>query len=149
VVVSITTVVIGLLALIGVVVCWGAWRWRNVRRSGGITVALRWRTGRRGGEIAGWHLGIGRYRGEQFLWFRVLSLRNGPDRVLSRADLHITERREPSREEQYTLPVGAKVLLCTSSAGPDIEIAMDPGALTGFLSWLESAPPGHQVPRAS
>jgi hypothetical protein len=26
---------------------------------------------------------------------------------------------------------------------------MAPGALTGFLSWLESAPPGHQIPRAS
>jgi len=146
--VSISTVVIGLLALVGVVLVWGAWRWHKIRTSGGITVALRWRM-RHDGDIAGWHLGIGRYRGEQFLWFRVLSLRNGPDRVLSREDLHITERRKPSKEESYTLPAAATVLRCKSTEGMEIEIAMGPGALTGFLSWLESAPPGHQVPWAS
>jgi hypothetical protein len=30
-----------------------------------------------------------------------------------------------------------------------LEIAMDTEALTGFLSWLESSPPGRAVPWAS
>jgi hypothetical protein len=34
------------------------------------------------------------------------------------------------------------VLRCRAG-GSDVEIAMAPGVLTGFLSWLEAAPPGH------
>jgi hypothetical protein len=41
------------------------------------------------------------------------------------------------------------VLRCESETQEAIEIAMGPGALTGFLSWLESAPPGRRLPRAS
>ncbi|MCC5697686.1 DUF2550 domain-containing protein [Klebsiella pneumoniae] len=33
--------------------------------------------------------------------------------------------------------------------GPQLELAMGRDALTGFLSWLESAPPGRSVPWAS
>lgn len=143
---EITLVVIGLLAAASLVLLWGALRWRKVLKHGGINVALRWRLEQ---ADLGWHLGIGRYQGEEFAWYRVLSLRRGPDRVLNRDDLEIAERREPSGQEMYALPVGATVLRCESSTGPGIEIAMASGALTGFLSWLESAPPGHQIPRAS
>lgn len=143
---ELTLVVIGLLAAVGIVLLWGALRWRRVLNHGGINVALRWRAEQ---ADLGWHLGIGCYRGEEFVWFRVLSLRRGPDRVLLRSDLEIAERREPTGPEVYALPVGATILRCVSSTGTAIEIAMASGALTGFLSWLESAPPGHQVPRAS
>ena len=34
-------------------------------------------------------------------------------------------------------------------AAGEVEIAMGPDALTGFLSWLESAPPGRSIPWAS
>ncbi|MGH6656074.1 MAG: DUF2550 family protein, partial [Actinocrinis sp.] len=30
-----------------------------------------------------------------------------------------------------------------------VELAMSPDALTGFLSWLEAAPPGQNVSRVS
>ncbi|MDV6011790.1 DUF2550 domain-containing protein [Haloechinothrix sp. LS1_15] len=143
---DISVLVIGLLITIAAVVGWMALRWRRVLKGGGVNVALRWRY--REGD-AGWHLGIGRYHGEQFLWFRVLSLRSGPDRVLSRDDLEISRRRQPSGIEIYSLPADATVLGCESRSGRFIEIAMGPGPLTGFLSWLESAPPGHQMPRAS
>lgn len=139
-------VIVLLLAAAVAVLAWGAVRWHGVLKAGGITVALRWRMDQ--GDV-GWHLGIGRYQGEQFVWFRVLSLRRGPDRVLNRDDLRIAERREPSGPEQYALPASSTVLRCESGTGGGIEIAMDSGALTGFLSWLESAPPGHQIPRAS
>ena len=37
--------------------------------------------------------------------------------------------------------MGASVLCCRSG-DQELELAMPPGVLTGFLSWLESAPPG-------
>lgn len=144
---TVTLVIIGLLAAASLILLWVSLRWRRVLKQGGVNVALRWRADEASG--VGWHLGIGRYLGEEFAWYRVLSLRRGPDRVLNRDDLQIAERREPTKQEVYALPVGATVLRCESSDGPVIEIAMASGALTGFLSWLESAPPGHQIPRAS
>jgi uncharacterized protein DUF2550 len=38
------------------------------------------------------------------------------------------------------------VVSCRTPAGP-LEVAMSPAALTGFLAWLESAPPGRQLMR--
>ncbi|MPY99314.1 MAG: DUF2550 family protein [Actinophytocola sp.] len=143
---AITLVVIGLLTAIAAVLAWVALRWRRVLLAGGINVALRWNDEQ---ADLGWHLGIGRYQGERFVWFRVLSIRRGPDRVLYREDLQIAQRRDPAGSEVYALPSGASVLRCESSRGDTIEIAMATGALTGFLSWLESAPPGRQVRRAS
>jgi len=143
---EITLVVIVLLTVIAAVLIWVALRWRGVLRAGGINVALKWNDEQ---ADLGWHLGIGRYQGERFVWFRVLSMRRGPDRVLYRESLRVAERRDPAGSEMYALPAGATVLRCESSRGDMIEIAMAAGALTGFLSWLESAPPGRQVPRAS
>jgi hypothetical protein len=40
------------------------------------------------------------------------------------------------------------VLACRV-AGDEVELAMGRDTLTGFLSWLESAPPGSNVPRPS
>ncbi|MGH3519607.1 MAG: DUF2550 domain-containing protein [Haloechinothrix sp.] len=142
---DITVVVIGLLIAVGSVFAWIALRWRGVLKVGGVNVALRWRTEQAG---LGWHLGIGRYRGAEFLWYRVMSVRRGPDRVLDRDELQIAERRDPTDIEVYALPAGSSVLRFKLSEGDPIEIAMGPGTLTGFLSWLESAPPGRQIHRA-
>ncbi|MBK0867630.1 MAG: DUF2550 domain-containing protein [Saccharopolyspora sp.] len=115
-------------------------------RAGGIDVALRTRTGE---GARGWHLGVAQYRGEEFTWYRVLSLRSGPNWMINRGDVEITARREPSLAESYTLPQASTVLHLTRQNGLELEVAMGADALTGFLSWLESAPPGHSVPWAS
>jgi hypothetical protein len=78
----------------------------------------------------------------------VLSLRSGPDMVISREGFEIDDRREPTAPETYAMPAGAVVLRCRGNRG-EVEIAMGPDALTGFLSWLESAPPGRSIPWAS
>lgn len=117
-------------------------RVRLVRR-GGIDVALRTRSD---GGGRGWHLGVARYRGDDFAWYRVSSLRSGPDQVLDRDQLEITDRRQPTLPETYAVPAGSVVLACRVG-GADVELAMDRDTLTGFLSWLESAPPGRRVPR--
>jgi len=47
--------------------------------------------------------------------------------------------------ESYSLYAGHIVVECETPAG-HLEVAMSPDALTGFLAWLEAAPPG-QRPR--
>jgi hypothetical protein len=131
-------VVVGLLGL----VAW--WRVRFVRQ-GGVEVAMRIRPDL---ATSRWHLGVGRYRGDQFFWYRATSLLPRPNAVISRAGLHIVQRREPTGSEAYAMPRGSTVLRCRTRQ-VELEIAMDMGALTGFLSWLEAAPPGSAVPWAS
>ncbi|NIJ10887.1 hypothetical protein FHU38_001231 [Saccharomonospora amisosensis] len=143
---DIAIVVLALLLVLLVLSGWYALRWLRMRRLGGVSVALRWQPDR---ERSGWHLGIGRYQGEEFVWYRVWSLRTGPDRVFRREHLQVANRREPVGNESYAVPAGSTVLRCGSDRQEPIEIAMGPGALTGFLSWLESAPPGRRIPRAS
>lgn len=143
---TILLAVIALLLVLIVALGWLALRWVRVLRAGGVNVALRWRgSGQIGDNGVGWHLGIGRYRGADFAWYRIMSLRLGPDRVLSRDELEIAERREPGGAEAYALPGGATVLRFTEGDTSAIEVAMGPGALTGFLSWLESSPPGRRM----
>lgn len=145
---DITVVVVAVLFLVTVVLAWFAGRRLRALRSGGVHAALRTRLDDSG---KGWHLGVGRYRGDEFVWFRILSLRPGPDRVLHRSLLEIADRREPSGSELYNMPPASRVLRfrgAAKSTEPEVEIAMSPDALTGFLSWLESAPPG-RLPWAS
>lgn len=141
-----TAEVIG-LALLAMAVLLVLLAYRRIRlvRRGGIDVALRTR------QVAdgrGWHLGVARYRGDQFVWYRVSSLRSGPDRVLDRQQLEVVERRDPTLPETYAVPPGSVVLRCRMAAG-ELELAMGRRTLPGFLSWLESAPPGRGASRAS
>lgn len=138
-------VVGAVLLLVAVVLVWLAFRRLRALRSGGVHAALRTRLDDTG---KGWHLGVGRYQGDEFVWFRVLSLRPGPDRVISRSALEIADRRDPSGPELYSMPPSSRVLRFRETGAAEIELAMSPDALTGFLSWLESAPPG-RLPWAS
>ena len=139
--------IVGVVLFVGVVsLAYFAWRRLRLLRAGGVHVALRLRQDDSG---RGWHLGVGRYQGDEFVWFRVLSLGSGPNQIITREGLEIDDRREPAASETYAMPTGSTVLRCRSSTGSEIEIAMGPDALTGFLSWLESAPPGRSIPWAS
>jgi hypothetical protein len=148
--VDITVIVGAVLFLVTVALAWFAGRRLRALRSGGVHAALRTRLDDSG---KGWHLGVGRYRGDEFVWFRVLSLRPGPDRVIHRSGLEIADRRDPSGPELYSMPPASLVLRFRGrnlGAEHDVEIAMSHDALTGFLSWLESAPPGRgRLPWAS
>ena len=121
------------LLVVSVRICRRLWRLRQ----GGIHVALRARLDDAG---RGWHQGVGRYQGDAFAWFRISSLRSGPDRVLGREQLEIVERRGPTPPESYAIPSGSVELRCRTDAD-ELELAMRQDTLTGFLSWLESAPP--------
>lgn len=120
-------------------------------RGGGVDVGLRHRPVRswRGGVAdaagrdtsIGWRAGVGRFGGDRFSWYRLTSLRPGATLQLDRTALEILDRRAPTRSETYVIPPDAAVLRCRAS-GRDVDLAMSPDVLTGFLAWLESTPPG-------
>lgn len=109
-------------------------------RWGSVYVCLRCGEGRR------WALGVGRYDAERLLWYRVFSFATRPRVAIPRRGLHVESRRLPNPHESVALHPGVIVLDCASDAG-HVELALEESALTGFLAWLESAPPGVPVTR--
>jgi len=112
-------------------------RWLS-RDGGTFESSVRFRSERSG---RGWVLGVGRYTGGVLEWFRVFSLAPRPRFVYRREDLTFVSRRDPEGVEEYSLYSGHIVVTCRTPSGL-LEMAMSPSALTGFLAWLESAPPG-------
>ncbi|MFI7303560.1 DUF2550 domain-containing protein [Micromonospora aurantiaca] len=94
----------------------------------------------------GWSPGFGRFVGDELRWYRMFSFALRPKRVLSRKGLAVERRRLPEGQERMSMPVEWVILRCTSHHAP-IEIAMARSTVTGFLSWLEAAPPGAVSPR--
>ena len=107
-------------------------------RGGGVDVSLRRRVVR---GATGWHVGVGRYRGDELCWFRLTSLWPCPTVVVDRTLLEIVDRRVPTEAEVDAIPAAGVVLRCRTPART-VELAMAPGVLTGFLAWLEATPPG-------
>lgn len=92
----------------------------------------------------GWIYGVARYSGDSIEWFRVFSYALRPRRVLERSAIEVLHRREPQGEEELALLSDSVVLVC-EHRGLRLELAMSDDALTGFLAWLEAAPPGQRV----
>ncbi|HEX6518352.1 MAG TPA: DUF2550 domain-containing protein [Nocardioidaceae bacterium] len=117
-------------------------RWIS-RHGGTFEFSVRVRSTRAG---RGWVLGVGRYSGGLLEWFRIFSLSPRPKMVFRRSELEYAGRREPVGAEAYSLYSGHIVVSCKTPTGPR-EVAMSPQALTGFLAWLEAAPPGQRLRR--
>lgn len=130
----VVVVVLGLLGLLGIVI-----RRRVLQRRGGTFDCSLRECRRPVGK--GWMLGVARYERDTLEWHRVFSWSPRPRLVVGRRELMVLDRREPVGSEAHVLLAGAVVVLCRSS-GTELELAMNRGSLTGFLSWLESAPPG-------
>jgi hypothetical protein len=92
----------------------------------------------------GWVYGVARYSGDRVEWFRVFSYGFRPRRVLDRPAIEVLGRREPQGSEELALLSDAVVLAC-AHRGMHLELALSDDALTGFLAWLEAAPPGQRV----
>jgi hypothetical protein len=86
-----------------------------------------------------WSVGVAWYGGEALLWYRALSLSVRPQQRLCRAEFAVRERRSAGRDD-LALPSDVVVLSCSTGEGPR-DLAMDASTVTGFLSWVESAPP--------
>ena len=131
---------VGVVLLLAAIITVAALVARRVRllRGGGVDVSLRRRVvqGR-----SGWHVGVGRYQGDELCWFRLTSLWPGPTVVVDRTVLEIVDRRAPTEAEVDAIPAAGIVLRCRTPART-LELAMAPGVLTGFLAGLEATPPG-------
>ncbi|MBB6170321.1 hypothetical protein HNR23_000381 [Nocardiopsis mwathae] len=121
---------------------------RFVLERGGGAVECYMRAGA-GDDPAPWRMGFGRYGSEELRWYRIFSLWPRPTAELSRRGLVIMGRRAPTHRDLTELTSDLVVIEIGWSAEdgtdpkePVCEIAMSESALTGFLSWLESMPPG-------
>lgn len=129
-------VVMGVLLLVVVALSYRLWKLRQ----GGTAAILR-DVPAVGGH--GWRHGVIRYRGGEAVFYRLSSLRWWPDRRLSRRGTEIVSRRAP-RGDEFDIMTEEIVVLELRDSTQDRrrghEIALDRGALTAFLSWLESRP---------
>ena len=84
-------------------------------------------------------MGVAWYGGDMLLWYRGLSLAVRPQERFNRSELQVESQRSPGRDD-LALPGDVVVLMITTPEGPR-ELAMESPTVTGFLSWIESAPP--------
>ncbi len=130
---------VALVVVLGVAVLALSYRLWKLRQGG--TAAIMRDIPAVGGH--GWRHGVIRYRGGEAAFYRLSSLRLWPDRRVSRRGVEIVGRRAP-RGDEFDIMTDAIVVLELRDVTPDrrsgYEIALDKGALTAFLAWLESRP---------
>ena len=90
-----------------------------------------------------WRLGVAAYRLDELRWYQAFGVVLSPSEVLDRGTLAVVSRRQASPAEVASLGDGTVVVECRGgNGGGPVELAMSEAALTGFLAWLEAAPPG-------
>ncbi|MGK2308488.1 DUF2550 domain-containing protein [Cutibacterium sp. V947] len=138
-------VIIGLIVCCAVIyMIWLLVRHRVLmRRRGAFLCGLRVIGGPKPG---GWMIGSARYVDGAFEWYRAIDPRHVPTIVLRRGGLVMVEHRPPSVDDSLALASDAyeTVTLETGRKGKYsvCQIVVDPGVVTGLMSWLEAAPPG-------
>ena len=114
---------------------------RTLIERGGGSVDCGLRRGR--GRRRRWRLGLAAYRPDELAWYPVFGVRLRPQQVFDRRSLSVVARRPADPVEVTSLGPGTMVVECeTGSGDAHIELALGEDALTGFLAWLEAAPPG-------
>lgn len=115
--------------------------------------------GLRCSEAAAWRLGLAAYQPDELHWFSAFGVRLRPNEVFDRSSLSILTRRPAAQTEAVSIGAGTVVVECRAGRDGDgrdagglvapgaaartVELAMSEEALTGFLAWLEAAPPGY------
>jgi hypothetical protein len=90
-----------------------------------------------------WRLGLAAYGADELRWYNGVGVLLTPEETFSRRTLSVESRRDADAAEAVFLGPGMVVITCHSGDSPDpVELAMGEAALTGFLAWLEAAPPG-------
>jgi hypothetical protein len=131
----VTTVLLVLLA-VGLVVVAVAFLLRRRFLLSGLGAVTMWLRPVRSPR---WSVGVAWYGGDMLLWYRGLSLAVRPQERFNRSELQVDSQRSPGRDD-LALPSDVVVLMITTPEGPR-QLAMDSSTVTGFLSWVESAPP--------
>ncbi|WP_241387119.1 DUF2550 domain-containing protein [Rhodococcus sp. CH91] len=112
-------------------------------RGGGTAAILRVMPQNDG---SGWRHGIVRYGDDSLAFYKLSSLRPGPDTRLTRQGIDVQSRRSPTGSE-FDIMTEDIVILDMVDRGNSYEIAFDSGALMAFMSWLESRPDGRSQRR--
>ena len=112
-----------------------------VLRGGGTSAIIRTSPGK---GSQGWRHGLIRYREDSLVFYKLSSLRIGPDVRLSRQGIVVTDRRSP-QDSEFDIMTQEIVVLAVADGDRDLEVALDRGALTAFLSWVESRPSGRSM----
>jgi hypothetical protein len=108
-----------------------------IGRAGSVECGLRHGAGRR------WRLGLAEYQPDALRWHPVFGVRLRASEVFPRRALIVTDRRPADPVEVSRLGPGTVIVECdTGEDGGRVELALSQDALTGFLAWLEAAPPG-------
>ena len=89
----------------------------------------------------GWSTAVGQFAGGQLRIHRLFSFAFRPKRILDRGTTTVEDQRSPQGPERLTIP-GHWIILRLATPLDEIEITMAESTVTGFLSWLEAAPPG-------
>lgn len=106
---------------------------RVVRQTGGLPVAFK-----RGEQR--WANGVGRYVGEELVWYRTLSLSPAAALRMPRAELAVTSSRAWDANRDMALRPNVTIVECRFR-GADISLGFPDNGVTGFLSWLEASAP--------
>lgn len=145
--------IVGLIFALAVVLVGFVVARRRLLLSGGGGVDMSLRSGSDGD----WAFGVGRYAGDELRWYRVFTLSLRPVWVMARTALQVQGQRIPVGEESFSVHAGTAVVSCDLmqpapsasrrvTLSGEVELAMSSAAVAGFLSWLESSPPGYALP---
>lgn len=105
------------------------------RSRGSVLCCLRPMSGERG-----WRVGVARYADGQLNWIPLIGLLPRPRHVIVRRGLVVSGRRKVGSGEFFGFIEGVTAVECRNGDSA-FELAMGYRALTGFVAWLESAPP--------
>lgn len=105
-------------------------------RRGGTAALLRVLPAR-GGQ--GWRHGVIRYGEDKVVFFKLTSLKLGPDSTIHRLGIEIGDRRSPQGDE-FDIMSSDIVVTGVKDPGGEYELALDRGSMAAFLSWVESRP---------
>ncbi len=106
---------------------------RMVSSAGGLPVALK-RDDQR------WANGVGRYAGDEFLWYRTLSLSPTAALRVPRGEVTVILSRPWDPQRDMALRPNLMIAECRFK-GTEISLGFPDNGLTGFLSWLEASAP--------
>jgi nitroreductase len=119
---------------------------RVVLERGGGTVDCGLRRKATDGAWQSWRLGVARYQRDELRWHQIFGVLLRPEVVLARRSLVVATRRHPDPAEAVSLGAEAVIVECREGQrAQPVELAMSEDAMTGFLAWLEAAPPGSHL----
>lgn len=127
------------LLLVGLTLA-SLYRFAMLRRGG--TSALLRVLPAEGGQ--GWRHGLIRYGDESLVFFKLTSLRLGPDYRLSRQGIELEVRRRP-RGDEFDIMTESIAVMGMTDGNRSYEVALDRGSLSAFQSWVESRPSGRSL----